>query len=75
MLASRTIRFDRVRDYCLSLAGAVEDLSRQAIRDQFETNLFGWLELTNLFERIVWLTRGVVKNRMRLADEAIPAAA
>ncbi len=30
------------------LAGAVEDLSRQAIRDQFETNLFGWLELTNL---------------------------
>ncbi len=30
------------------LAGAVEDISRQAIRDQFETNLFGWLELTNL---------------------------
>ncbi len=30
------------------LAGAVEDLSREAIRDQFETNLFGWLELTNL---------------------------
>jgi NAD(P)-dependent dehydrogenase (short-subunit alcohol dehydrogenase family) len=28
--------------------GAVEDLSRQAMRDQFETNLFGWLELTNL---------------------------
>jgi NAD(P)-dependent dehydrogenase (short-subunit alcohol dehydrogenase family) len=28
--------------------GAVEDLSRQAIREQFETNLFGWLELTNL---------------------------
>jgi NAD(P)-dependent dehydrogenase (short-subunit alcohol dehydrogenase family) len=28
--------------------GAVEDLSRQAIREQFETNLFGWMELTNL---------------------------
>jgi NAD(P)-dependent dehydrogenase (short-subunit alcohol dehydrogenase family) len=30
------------------LAGAVEDLSRDAIRAQFETNVFGWLELTNL---------------------------
>jgi len=30
-----------------ALAGAVEDLSRDAIRAQFETNLFGWLELTN----------------------------
>lgn len=29
-------------------AGAVEDLSRKAMREQFETNLFGWLELTNL---------------------------
>jgi NAD(P)-dependent dehydrogenase (short-subunit alcohol dehydrogenase family) len=29
------------------LAGAVEDLTRDAIRDQFETNVFGWLELTN----------------------------
>jgi NAD(P)-dependent dehydrogenase (short-subunit alcohol dehydrogenase family) len=28
--------------------GAVEDLSRQAMREQFETNLFGCLELTNL---------------------------
>jgi NAD(P)-dependent dehydrogenase (short-subunit alcohol dehydrogenase family) len=28
--------------------GAVEDLSRQAVREQFETNLFGWIELTNL---------------------------
>ncbi|HEX5056590.1 MAG TPA: SDR family oxidoreductase [Gammaproteobacteria bacterium] len=28
--------------------GAVEDLSRQAVREQFETNLFGWMELTNL---------------------------
>lgn len=28
--------------------GAVEDLSREALRQQFETNLFGWHELTNL---------------------------
>ncbi|MBL8250644.1 MAG: SDR family NAD(P)-dependent oxidoreductase [Candidatus Competibacter sp.] len=29
------------------LPGAVEDLSREALRDQFETNVFGALELTN----------------------------
>ena len=29
------------------LAGAVEDLSRDALRVQFETNVFGWIELTN----------------------------
>jgi len=28
--------------------GAVEDLSRAALREQFETDLFGWVELTNL---------------------------
>ena len=28
-------------------AGAVEDLRRDVLRTQFETNLFGWLELTN----------------------------
>ncbi len=27
--------------------GAVEDLSRDALRAQFESNLFGWVELTN----------------------------
>jgi len=27
--------------------GAVEDLPRDALRAQFETNLFGWIELTN----------------------------
>lgn len=27
--------------------GAVEDLTRATLRKQFETNLFGWLELTN----------------------------
>lgn len=30
------------------LPGAVEDLSRENLRYQFETNVFGWLELTNL---------------------------
>ena len=29
-------------------AGAVEDLTREVLRKQFETNLFVWLELTNL---------------------------
>ena len=28
--------------------GAVEDLSRDTLRKQFETNVFGWQELTNL---------------------------
>ena len=28
--------------------GAVEDLSREVLKDQFETNFFGWHELTNL---------------------------
>ena len=28
--------------------GAVEDLSRDVLRAQFETNVFGWLEFTNL---------------------------
>ncbi len=27
--------------------GAVEDLSRETLRAQFETNLFGWVDLTN----------------------------
>ena len=29
-------------------AGAVEDLSRNTLREQFETNFFGWHELTNM---------------------------
>ena len=28
--------------------GAIEDLSTEALRQQFETNVFGWHELTNL---------------------------
>ncbi len=30
------------------LPGAVEDLNRDALCEQFETNVFGWQELTNL---------------------------
>lgn len=30
------------------LPGAVEDLTRENLKHQFETNVFGWLELTNL---------------------------
>ncbi len=30
------------------LPGAVEDLTRESLKVQFETNVFGWLELTNL---------------------------
>lgn len=30
------------------IPGAVEDLSRAALKAQFETNVLGWLELTNL---------------------------
>ncbi|MDH5389418.1 MAG: SDR family oxidoreductase [Gammaproteobacteria bacterium] len=30
------------------IPGAVEDLSRETLRTQFETNVFGWQELTNL---------------------------
>lgn len=33
--------------------GAVEDLTRDALREQFETNLFGWIELTNLIVPIM----------------------
>jgi len=36
------------------LPGAVEDLGRDALRRQFETNLFGWVELTN---RVIPLMR------------------
>ena len=29
-------------------AGALEDISREALEKQFQTNVFGWHELTNL---------------------------
>lgn len=56
------------------LAGAVEDLSRQAMRDQFETNVFGWLELTN---RVIPVMRKqgfgrIIQNSSVLGFVALP---
>ncbi len=54
--------------------GAVEDLTRDALREQFETNLFGWVELTN---RIVPVMRRqghgrIVMNSSVLGYTAFP---
>lgn len=54
--------------------GAVEDLPRAALREQFETNVFGWLELTN---RIIRVMRGqgygrIVQNSSVLGIVALP---
>lgn len=56
------------------LPGAVEDLSRDALRAQFETNLFGWLELTN---RLIPTMRAqahgrIVMNSSLLGFVALP---
>lgn len=56
------------------LPGAVEDLSRDALRTQFETNLFGWQVLTN---RVIPLmrTRGfgrIIQNSSVLGIAALP---
>ncbi|UCB56217.1 MAG: SDR family oxidoreductase [Thiotrichales bacterium] len=56
------------------LPGAVEDLSREAIRAQFETNLFGWLELTNLLLPVM-RTQGygrIIQNSSVLGFVAMP---
>ena len=56
------------------LPGAVEDLSRYAIRAQFETNFFGWLELTNLLLPVM-RRQGygrIVKNSSVLGFVAMP---
>ena len=54
--------------------GAVEDLRREVLRAQFETNLFGWLELTN---RIIPVMRSqghgrIVMNSSVLGLVALP---
>jgi NAD(P)-dependent dehydrogenase (short-subunit alcohol dehydrogenase family) len=54
--------------------GAVEDLSRETLREQFETNLFGWHELTN---RIIPVMRAqghgrIVQNSSVLGLIALP---
>jgi NAD(P)-dependent dehydrogenase (short-subunit alcohol dehydrogenase family) len=41
--------------------GAIEDLGRDALREQFETNLFGWHELTN---RIIPVMRAQGEGRI-----------
>ena len=56
------------------LPGAVEDLSREAIRAQFETNVFGWLELTNLVLPVM-REQGygrIIKNSSVLGFVAMP---
>ena len=56
------------------LAGAVEDISRVAIRDQFETNVFGWLELTNLILPVMRQQQygRIIQNSSVLGFVALP---
>ena len=54
--------------------GACEDLSREAIRRQFETNVFGWMELTN---RVLPVMRAqgygrIIQNSSVLGFAAMP---
>ena len=54
--------------------GACEDLSRAALREQFETNVFGWMELTN---RIIPVMRAqgygrIIQNSSILGFAAMP---
>jgi len=56
------------------LPGAVEDLSRTALRAQFETNLFGWQVLTN---RVIPLMRAqgfgrIIQNSSVLGIASLP---
>lgn len=44
-----------------AVPGAVEDLSREALREQFETLIFGWQELTN---RIIPVMRRAAEGRI-----------
>jgi len=54
--------------------GACEDLSREAMREQFETNVFGWMELTN---RVIPVMRAqgygrIIQNSSILGFAAMP---
>ncbi len=56
------------------LPGAVEDLSREALRAQFETNVFGTLELTNMVLPLM-RTQGygrIIQNSSILGFAAMP---
>lgn len=54
--------------------GAVEDLSRDALRAQFETNVFGWIELTNLVLPVMRKqnTGRIIMNSSVLGFAAMP---
>ena len=54
--------------------GAVEDLRRDVLRAQFETNLFGWLELTNLIIPIMRQegTGRIIQNSSILGIMGLP---
>ena len=52
--------------------GAVEDLSREALRDKFETNVFGTLELTNL---VLPVMRGQDEGRVIINSSVLGFAA
>jgi len=54
------------------LPGAVEDLSRNALRVQFETNVFGWIELTN---RIIPVMRQQNHGRIIMNSSVLGFAA
>lgn len=54
--------------------GAVEDLTRNLLRKQFETNVFGWLELTNKILPVM-LQQGhgrIIQNSSILGFAAMP---
>ncbi|ACE83547.1 SDR family oxidoreductase [Cellvibrio japonicus] len=54
--------------------GAIEDLSRDSLRRQFETNVFGWVELTNLLLPVM-LKQGngrIIQNSSVLGIAAMP---
>lgn len=54
--------------------GAIEDLTRDTLRKQFETNLFGWLELTNaLLPDMIQQGYGrIIQNSSILGFAAMP---
>lgn len=52
--------------------GAVEDLTRAALRAQFETNLFGWIELTN---RVIPVMRAQKQGRIVFNSSVLGYAA
>jgi len=56
------------------MPGAVEDLTREALRAQFETNVFGWIELTNRVLPIMRQQRyaRIIQNSSVLGFAAMP---